>query len=258
MTVEAGITDDQVRFYKTEGYLVLRGLIDRSHVDQLTGECDAARTLHGIVDAANLRCRFQVHATTSEPLLESLDPVTDLLPAAKQIAENAALLQVLNTLFGSQARLFKDKLIYKPKGCRGYAIHQDYIHWPFFPKSFTTVVVAVDSATSNNGCIEVFPRSHAKGYLSKPDGDFHDLPETMFENVECVQLELNPGDVAIFGCFMPHRSSPNNETPFRRQLYLSYNADHDGGDQREAHYRDFHRWLKKRYGEYGTPNTFFR
>jgi hypothetical protein len=40
-------------------------------------------------------------------------------------------------------------------------------------------------------------------------------------------------------------------------LYLSYNAGRDGGEQRDAHYRQFHAWLKDRYAEYGKTNVYF-
>ncbi len=45
---------------------------------------------------------------------------------------------------------------------------------------------------------------------------------------------------------------------WRRQLYLSYNAQSDGGDQREAHYREFHVWLKKKYAEFGKHAVYFK
>ena len=55
-----------------------------------------------------------------------------------------------------------------------------------------------------------------------------------------VFLELEPGDAAIFGCFVPHRSAPNRSGIWRRLLYLNYNADFDGGDQSDGHYAEFH------------------
>ena len=57
-------------------------------------------------------------------------------------------------------------------------------------------------------------------------------------------LDLNPGDVAVFGCLTPHRSAPNRSGVRRRGLFLSYNARSDGGDQRAAHYAAFHDYLR--------------
>ena len=41
-------------------------------------------------------------------------------------------------------------------------------------------------------------------------------------------------------------------------LYTSYNAESDGGEQRDRHYVEFKEWLMNRYAEYGKTNVFFR
>ena len=55
------------------------------------------------------------------------------------------------------------------------------------------------------------------------------------QNVACV-----PGKRA--GGNLRGRSATNHS---RRGLFLSYNARHDGGEQREAHYRRFHDYLRR-------------
>src|SRR5262249_48315172 len=150
------------------------------------------------------------------------------------------------------------KLIFKPPGAKGYDLHQDFIGWPGFPESFVTAAVAIDPCGRENGATEVFPDCHARGYLSPRDGDYHPLAAGAAEGITGEFRELEPGDVAIFGCFVPHRSAPNRSDSWRRLLYLSYNADSDGGDRRDAHYAEFHVWLKKKYAEYGKTETYFR
>ena len=73
-----------------------------------------------------------------------------------------------------------------------------------------------------------------------------------------VKLDLQPGDIAMFGCFTPHRSAPNSSNRWRRQLYLSYNAAGDGGQRRTAHYEEFHAWLMVKYAQYGKTEVYFR
>lgn len=80
----------------------------------------------------------------------------------------------------------------------------------------------------------------------------------MIDESRGVVLDLAPGDVAIFSGFTPHRSAANLSDRWRRQLYLSYNAGRDGGEQRDAHYRQFHEWLVKKYAEYGKTGLWFR
>ena len=164
----------------------------------------------------------------------------------------------LAALYGEPACLFKDKLIFKPPGALGYAMHQDYISWPTFPRSFVTAIVAIDASDASNGATEVFPGYHTRGTLVPEDGMYHEVPLDLIDLSKGVMLDLQPGDVAVFSGFTPHRSSPNRSGESRRLLYLSYNSDRDGGDQRAAHYKEYEGWLKDRYAEYGKTNTFFR
>ncbi len=181
----------------------------------------------------------------------------DLSPVCRRLAFDPRLLAALAALYDEEARLFKDKLIFKPPGMKGYGLHQDWIAWPGFPTSFLTVLVPFDAADVNNGCTEVFPGYHRQGSLSPKDGHYHELPAELVDESKCAPLELEPGDVAVFGGFTPHRSAPNRSDRWRRQLYLSYNKRSDGGDQREKHYEEFHRWLRVKYAEYNKTDVYF-
>ena len=161
-------------------------------------------------------------------------------------------------MYGEPACLFKDKLIFKPPGALGYGMHQDYISWDSFPTSFVTVIVAIEAADADNGATEVFPGCHQQGCLSPRDGMYHELTEDQVDVSRGVVLDLNPGDIAIFSGYTPHRSAPNRSDQWRRLLYLSYNSMSDGGERREQHYAEFKTWLQDRYAEYGKVNTFFR
>jgi ectoine hydroxylase-related dioxygenase (phytanoyl-CoA dioxygenase family) len=167
-------------------------------------------------------------------------------------------LAVLAALYGEEACLFKDKLIFKPPGAKGYGLHQDWIAWPGFPRSFLTVLIPFDRADADNGCTQVFPGYHKQGALSQEDGHYHELPAEVIDERRGVHLELERGDVAIFGGFTPHRSAPNRSARWRRQLFLSYNKHSDGGPQRDKHYQEFHRWIRARYAEPERKKLYFR
>jgi hypothetical protein len=221
-------------------------------------EADALHQRHDLIAVENLRCRWQPNVHTGACEFETFDPVIDLGPVCRRIALDGRLLAALAVLYGEEACLFKDKLIFKPSGLKGYGLHQDWIAWPGFPRSFLTVLVPFDRADADNGCTEVFPGYHKNGSLSPEDGQYHELPLEQIDEARGVNLELDPGDVAIFGGFTPHRSAPNRSDRWRRQLYLSYNKHSDGGHQREKHYEEFHRWLHVKYAEYGKTNLYFR
>jgi hypothetical protein len=247
---------DQLRAYADDGFLLLPAFFAPPLVAAALADAEALLRRTDLIDPRNLRCRFMPHAETGESLFEVFDPVNDISPACARIAADPRLLAVLEALYGEPACLFKDKLIFKPPGARGYGLHQDWIAWPDFPRSFLTVLVALDPADATNGCTQLFAGVHKRGCLSPQDGSYHELDAGHVTAARRVDLDLKSGDVAVFGCFVPHRSEPNRSGRYRRQLFLSYNARSEGGDQRAAHYEEFHRRIRGRRA--GSGDVYFR
>lgn len=256
--VEGSLAASQLEQYAADGYLILRGVFSAQEMADLEAEANQLWWRKDLVDKDNIRCRWQDHVGTGECTFECFDPIIDLGAVCGRIALDRRILDPLASIYGADACLFKDKLIYKPPGVKGYGLHQDFIGWKSFPRTFITVLVPIDAADRENGATEVFPGYHQQGYLSPEDGMYHELPLSSIDESRGVALELNPGDIALFGCFTPHRSAPNRSERWRRQLYLSYNSFEDGGQQRDAHYREFHSWLKERYAEYGKTEVYFK
>lgn len=243
--------------YEKEGFVVVRGLFPEAEVAEAAREAEALLSRDDLISTRNLRCRWQTNVVTGACQFETFDPVIDLGPVCRRLAADPRLLAVLAGLYGDEACLFKDKLIFKPPGVKGYGLHQDWIAWPGFPRSFLTVLVPLDAADAANGCTVVYPGYHRRGCLSAEDGSYHELPAGLVDEARAVPLELRPGDVAVFGGFTPHRSAPNHSDRWRRQLYLSYNRRSDGGEQRTRHYEEFHRWLRDRYAGHGKTDVYF-
>jgi ectoine hydroxylase-related dioxygenase (phytanoyl-CoA dioxygenase family) len=248
----------QVRQYHEDGFLVLRNLFSAAEASELQAEASRLLGRTELIDINNIRCRWQNNVETDECEFDCFDPVIDLSQLCARIARDRRILGAVSALYGEPACLFKDKLIFKPPGAKGYALHQDYISWESFPVSFVTVILAIDAASADNGATEVFPGYHKGGSMSPKDGQYHELPLTAVDLSKGVVLDLEPGDIGVFSGYTPHRSAPNQSKQSRRLLYLSYNSLVDGGEQRDAHYAEFKDWLQNRYAEHGRTNTYFR
>ncbi len=257
-TKRAFVSGEQITRYHTDGYLILRDVFPPDEVAALASEAETLIGRTELIDSANIRCRWSDHVRTGECLFDCFDPVIDIGPVCRHVASDPRIVDPLSALYREPAVLFKDKLIFKRPGVKGYNLHQDYISWPEFPRSFVTVILAIDRTDTENGGTEIFPGYHTQGYLSPPDGDYHELPLDTIDESRGIVLDLDPGDLAIFSGFTPHRSAPNTSNRWRRQLYLSYNRQSDGGHQREAHYRQFHDWLKMKYAQYGRGEVYFQ
>jgi ectoine hydroxylase-related dioxygenase (phytanoyl-CoA dioxygenase family) len=255
---QPGIPAQWVESYHDSGFLIARNVFFADEIAALAAECETLFGRNDLIEKQNIRCRWQDCAETKECRFDCFDPVIDIGPVCRYFAYDRRILDILRAIYADDAFLFKDKLIFKPPGATGYALHQDYIGWKEFPESFITVIVAIDPTDADNGATEVFPGYHKQGYLSPKDGDYHQLPPEAIDESCGIVLNLAPGDIAMFGGFTPHRSAPNRTDRWRRQLYLSYNAGRDGGDQRDAHYRQFHEWLVKKYAAYGKSDVWFK
>jgi ectoine hydroxylase-related dioxygenase (phytanoyl-CoA dioxygenase family) len=243
--------------YDRDGYVLWRGFFPAAQIARAAAEAEELlQRYQHLMNMRNMRCRWQPNTQTGECQFETFDPIIDLSLPSRELALDARLLEALAGLYDEPACLFKDKLIYKPPGLKGYDLHQDWIGWPGFPRSFLTVLVPYDAADRDNGATEVFTGYH-HSTLSPEDGEYHALAPELVDPARGVLLEMQPGDIAVFGGFTPHRSAPNQSQRWRRQLYLSYNKLSDGGEQRTKHYEEFHVWLRKKYAAYGKTDLYF-
>src|SRR5580700_9112044 len=133
------LTPIQRQCYREDGFLILRGVFSGAEMAMLSIEVERLLQRIDLIDTRNLRCRWQNHVDTDECKFDAFDPVIDLSPLCDALARDPRLFDILGDIYGEAAHLFKDKIILKPPGAKGYDLHQDYIAWPRFPKSFITV-----------------------------------------------------------------------------------------------------------------------
>ena len=257
-TKVADISPNQLQAFHNDGFVILRHLFSPMEMNAIQQECDRLLIDHAeMIDFNNVRCRFMPHHQSGEPLFEVFDPVNDLSELLRQVCFDPRLKFVVEAIYREPAELFKEKLIFKMPGAKGYSLHQDIPqNWAGWPQSFLTVLLAIDSCHRENGCTEVYCGYHDR-FLSA-DPDEYMLPDDSVCESRREFLELEPGDVAIFHGLTPHGSAPNRSTGPRRAFYISYNAQSDGGDQRQAHYEAFQAMLKQRIFAEGSGAPYFR
>jgi hypothetical protein len=119
------------------------------------------------------------------------------------------------------------------------------------------VAIAIDPHDEETGCVEVYPGLHHE-WLGPPD-TWYFMDEAQVAGVEPVPLLLSPGDVAVFGSLLPHRSAPNRSfTRWRRGLFAGYNALSDGGPRRDAAYASYYEYRLAHRHEHNKPDLTFR
>lgn len=149
---------------------------------------------------------------------------------------SATIFSILEQLMGEPAVLFKEKINAKLAGGSGFGAHQDAPAFITFGQKYhITMMVAVDDANVNNGCME----------FSNPVKVYETLPQapggTISEEVEAAlpwhTLEAKAGDIVFFNSYIPHRSPANLSEHSRRAMYITYNRKSEG-ERRDDYFTD--------------------
>ena len=138
---------------------------------------------------------------------------------------------------------YHSKMIMKePRIGGAWAWHQDYGYWyqngVLFPL-LTSVFIAVDRATRENGCLQVLKGSHLAGRIDHiltgdQAGADPERVKELVKRLELVYVEMEPGDALFFDANLLHRSDPNRSEHPRWSMICCYNA------ARNDPYKDSH------------------
>jgi 2-aminoethylphosphonate dioxygenase len=148
-----------------------------------------------------------------------------------------ALRHPAGQLLNEDAILFKEKINFKMPGGDGFKPHQDsQAGWNTYATDFVSVLLAIDPATPENGCLQVAPGTHRAG-VSR---EWEPLSEADMASMTFINCATKPGDLVFFDSYVAHGSEPNRSASMRRLYYATYNK-HTAGNHMDQYYADKHR-----------------
>jgi len=156
---------------------------------------------------------------------------TPFSPRLRALLCAGAMIEIAGQLMGTSAVLYKEKINYKLAGGAGWEPHQDAPAYPFID-NHVSCMIAIDDATTENGCLELVSGLH---HELIPTDERGCIPAAVAESLTWQAMPLRAGQVLWFHSRTPHRSGDNRSTSDRRALYPTYNAASEG-DLREAYY----------------------
>src|ERR1700733_11450960 len=210
------LTNEQKRGFSEKGFVIVRSLFDASEVHSLQEESRRLLAIEHLTDRNNLRTQYrnQIDGTLG---FSRLDPVVDISASLRAVASDSRIVDSVRKLMSDDVVLFKDKLILKPPGQTGYALHQDYAWWQFAPpEDICSVLIALEAAKEANGPVVFFPGYHKR--LLTPDSEERGLNELEVAGLglsEANMVELDEGDAVIFHSLTLHGSAANRSAQSR-------------------------------------------
>ncbi len=235
---------EQQTSFEEEGYLIVENVLSEDELAACHEEIERLHRLSATLEAAgDPGCvHFQrepyaegANRTDGVPVLRKIENTRDFSGFFRNLAVHPNLLRVLGALLGPDLLLFRSTLMLKPAfHGSAHALHQDSAYWPIDPPRLVTVSVALNDATTENGCFNVIPRSHTWGLkdwgLIAQAQDVAQGVEPVYDidsqETEQIDVPLKAGSALFFHSLMVHGSGPNKSPHPRNTALYAYFPPH--------------------------------
>ncbi len=239
------VSVEEYRFYRTQGYLVVRQLVSEEEVAFLREH--AMDILYGRVSLPGVAP--PPSGATEEELFRRFSRI-HMLHRVDAVSERFLLhpriLDVLEALIGPDVLALQTMLFLNPPGMGGQGWHQDAYYITTYPDTLIGAWLALDRADEENGCLWVVPGSHhepiypdaergslihAEGAIgnlftiqnaSHLDDEVNTLSKVVRQYPEKIPVVVDPGDVIFFDGHLLHRSFPNRSQDRFRRAFVSH------------------------------------
>ncbi len=214
----------EIESYQKDGYVFRRGLFSAEEIEMLRttsrndGAMDRAATALDDGEGNQVRLSLWNHPG---------DGVYGMVARSRRLVDS------VEQLIGNEVYHYHSKMVLKDARTGGaWAWHQDYGYWYqnglLFP-DLCSVMIAVDPATKENGCLQLLKGSHHMGRLNhilsgEQAGADLERVEEASKRLELVHAEMEAGDAVFFHSNTLHCSGPNHSENSRWAMICCYNS----------------------------------
>lgn len=197
------LTTNEIKFYNTEGYLYLPGLISRE--DAAAMRAEVIDIMAGLGVSYERLCRAQDSG-------DKLRQTQQYLAGSRldSLVNSPNLVDIAGQLMQGPSTVYMSFTAVKNGGGGGkFHFHQDNMYTRFDGPGIN-IWFALHEMTPENGCLMMAPRTHLRGTLDavqSSDGDNHRMIRV--EPEDFLHVRMMPGDAIAFTRLTLHGSGPN-------------------------------------------------
>jgi len=225
------LSEAQIASFKNDGFVILPGGFDANasrRIGAWTTELAAMPEVSGKQWVYHEQSRLD----PDEQLICRIENIAPFHPGFAALSR--ALAGPMAQLLGEESVLFKEKVNFKMPGGDGFKPHQDsQAGWGDYADYFISVMVCIDEATIENGCLQMV-KGHQHSGLYR---EWEPLTDEDMADMDFQFYPTQPGDVVFFDCYTPHSSEPNLSDRIRRMYFATYNRLSEG-DHLARYYAD--------------------
>lgn len=223
------LSEDQVRFYEDNGYLLLESRIPPVLLERLHGEIarltERARGMTVSDECLDLEDSHR----PDDPRVRRIKLPHTLSPVFAELMRSDWILAPVRDLLGPDLRLHTSKLNMKAAGY-GSAVewHQDWAFYPHTNDDILALGVILDDMAEENGPLMVFPGSHRGPVHDHHAGGYFagavNLAASGLDAKDAATLTGPAGSISLHHVRALHGSAPNRSARDRRMLFYEITA----------------------------------
>jgi hypothetical protein len=239
-----GLSDEQIKEFREEGYLFFQSALEYSDVARLQQE--ASRILELVVNAMRYHDRQSrrlniVESSGGEQVALSLLPFFDLSLTLRRFGQ-VFIPRILDQLIDGNSVALSNlsQLNYKQTlpTTFDFEFHQSEDEWPphsdwrtfegWGPERMAVSVVFIDECTEKNGALSAWPGTHTErfNHVVKDSGpELAQEARDELDDREKVTFTGEEGSILLFDSRLIHSSSPNRSDGSRRLLTYRHAPD---------------------------------
>ncbi|UBZ05593.1 phytanoyl-CoA dioxygenase family protein [Salegentibacter mishustinae] len=232
------ITTEEKKKFEEDGYLIVRNLFSEKEIQALSKKAHNDRKLN---QASSSMDDGKGNAVRLSLWNHPGDGLYGMFSRSKRLVDR------VEDLLGGEVYHYHSKIVLKDAKIGGaWAWHQDYGYWYqnglLFP-DLISVMIAVDKATKENGCLQVIKGSHKLGRINhvlsgdQAGADMERVQEAL-KIQEKVYCEMEPGDALFFHSNTLHASDANNSDQSRWTMICAYNKA-SNNPYKESHHPSY-------------------
>lgn len=215
------LTEEQVRFYEENGYVILPGGCSGDLIDAFNGHIYDVRNQQPMPEWAACEESKKYSVRLFNPHKHD--------SFSRQMMKLPVVRGGLAQLMGKEAVCVQSMYFYKEPGSPGQASHQDYYYIKNDPMTMIAAWIAMEEKVDvENGCLWVIPGTHKLGLL--PHGAVKNLEEheSWTDETEGADLSkqipviMEKGDILFFHELLIHSSNKNRSTNRWRRSYVCH------------------------------------
>jgi len=236
------LTQEQVASYNKNGYLVTPAIFSKEEIAEISKECDGmvqrAEALHGPLSDATWKGDWNKDSDKETKVISIHNVQNNSALFARMLYHQKLTKYASQLIPGGCVSLHHTKFHEKPAGKgSAFPLHQDYPYFPHKKDSLIAIIIHVDKATVETGCLCVMPGTHTSvqaDTITTSTGH-HYLDPEKFPNSKAVPVPMEPGDVLFLHYKTIHGSYANTSETERRRIFLIQVQDPTDTPAKDVH-----------------------